>query len=294
MPGGPQLGVAGAHREARLARRRGCGGRRGAAGGGGPSAIADAAQVAARRAVAAAAARRRRGRAAPAAAAAGGARPRRSRPGALITAQRHLARVPAAPQQRHRARAGARSAPQRAARARQVEAPPARGAGEQRRRQRGVAERRVAAGARGRGRPAAVPSTFATTSSTPRTAIARSVPGATSPAASSGSHAGAAAAPRPPARSDRAAARATRLRGLRRTPSTSRPEQVGRGLLERLLDRQLERRRRGRAAVAVALEAQPRDAVLEPQQLDVAAVGLHVRAHAGERLLAPASRASTG
>ena len=62
-------------------------------------------------------------------------------------------------------------------------------------------------------------------------------------------------------------------------------EQVGRGLLERLLDRELERRRRGRAAVAVADEAQVRDAVLEPQQLDVAAVRLHVRPHARERLL---------
>ena len=34
-----------------------------------------------------------------------------------------------------------------------------------------------------------------------------------------------------------------------------------------------------------ALEPQPRDPVLDPQQLDVAAVGLHVRPHAVQRLL---------
>ena len=41
------------------------------------------------------------------------------------------------------------------------------------------------------------------------------------------------------------------------------PEQVGRRLLERLLDRQLERGRRRRAAVAAALQPQPRHAVLD-------------------------------
>ena len=39
--------------------------------------------------------------------------------------------------------------------------------------------------------------------------------------------------------------------------------------------------------MAVADEPQVRDPVLEPQQLDVAAVRLHVRAHARERLLHP-------
>ena len=39
--------------------------------------------------------------------------------------------------------------------------------------------------------------------------------------------------------------------------------------------------------MAVADEPQVRDPVLEPQQLDVASVRLHVRAHARERLLHP-------
>ena len=109
----------------------------------------------------------------------------------------------------------------------------------------------------------------------------RSSPGATSPAASSAIQVGVGAGA-PPSGIWICSSPGDGPTGLRlgATPSTSRPEQVGRGLVDRLLDRQLERRRRRRAAVAVADEAQPRDAVLEPEQLDVAAVGLHVRAHA--------------
>ena len=55
--------------------------------------------------------------------------------------------------------------------------------------------------------------------------------------------------------------------------------QIGGVLVQRLLDRELERRPRSGAAVAAALERQPRDAVLDAAQHDVAAVGLHVRAH---------------
>ena len=63
------------------------------------------------------------------------------------------------------------------------------------------------------------------------------------------------------------------------------PEQVGRRLLQRALDRQLHRALRRRAAAARSLQAQPRDPVLDPQQLHVAAVGVHVRAHAVQRRL---------
>ena len=41
------------------------------------------------------------------------------------------------------------------------------------------------------------------------------------------------------------------------------PGEVGRVLVQRLLDRQLERRARRGAAVAAALEREPRDAVLD-------------------------------
>ena len=78
------------------------------------------------------------------------------------------------------------------------------------------------------------------------------------------------------------------------TPSTSMPEQVRRGLLERLPDRQLERRGRRPARLAAALEAQLRDPVLDPEQLDVAAVRLHVRPHACRAPAAPAPRSAPG
>ncbi len=78
------------------------------------------------------------------------------------------------------------------------------------------------------------------------------------------------------------------------TPSTSSPSQVRRRLLQRLLDRQLERHRRGRAVRAAALQMDPGHAVLQRQQLDVAAVGLHVRAHASRAPAAPALRAAPG
>ena len=65
------------------------------------------------------------------------------------------------------------------------------------------------------------------------------------------------------------------------------PLEVRRGGLERLADPELERRRGRRAAAAVALEPDPRDAVLERDELDRAAVGLHVGPHALERLAHP-------
>ena len=55
-------------------------------------------------------------------------------------------------------------------------------------------------------------------------------------------------------------------------------------LVERLLDRQLERRLRGGAAAAASLELETGDPVDQREQLDVAAVRLHVRADAVERL----------
>ena len=55
-------------------------------------------------------------------------------------------------------------------------------------------------------------------------------------------------------------------------------------LVERLFDRQLERRARCRTAVAAALQNELRDPLLDPDQLDVATVGLHVRAHRVKRL----------
>ena len=63
--------------------------------------------------------------------------------------------------------------------------------------------------------------------------------------------------------------------------------EIGGLVLERLLDRELERRRRGGAAAAAALEPDARHAVLEPEQLDVPAVRLHVRAHPVERARHP-------
>ena len=74
-----------------------------------------------------------------------------------------------------------------------------------------------------------------------------------------------------------------RLRGGHRSLDHQALE-IGRRLLERRLDRQLERRGGGRAPVAAALEADPGDPVLDPEQLDVPAVRLHVRAHAVESL----------
>ena len=75
--------------------------------------------------------------------------------------------------------------------------------------------------------------------------------------------------------------------GLRRDALDLEALEVGRRLLERLLDRQLERHRRRRAVRAAAAQVDPRDPVLERQQLDVAAVGLHVRADRVERRLHP-------
>ena len=76
-------------------------------------------------------------------------------------------------------------------------------------------------------------------------------------------------------------------RRLRRDALDLEALEVGRRLLERLLDRELERHRRGRAVRAAAAQVDPRDPVLERQQLDVAAVGLHVRPHRVERVLHP-------
>ena len=141
----------------------------------------------------------------------------------------------------------------------------------------------------GRGRRGTVPSTFATTSSTPSSSSVRNVPGSIPAACSSRCQPGALAARHPACHRERLPHR------LRLGDALDlEAEQVRRGVVDRLLDRELERRGRGRAAVAVADQPQVRDPVLEPQQLDVAAVRLHVRAHARERLPAPASRAAPG
>ncbi len=65
------------------------------------------------------------------------------------------------------------------------------------------------------------------------------------------------------------------------------PEEVRRVLLQGGLDRVLHRRLRRPAAAARPAEPQLRDAVLDAEQLDVAAVGLHVRPHAVERVADP-------
>ena len=56
--------------------------------------------------------------------------------------------------------------------------------------------------------------------------------------------------------------------------------QIGRVLVQRLLDGELQRGLRRGTAAAASLQPQARDAVVETQQLDVAAVGLHVGPHA--------------
>ena len=127
-----------------------------------------------------------------------------------------------------------------------------------------------------------MPSTFATTQVDALERERAERPGAIAPASSSGSQPGAGGRLARTRRRSRAACAI----GLRLGDALDlEAEQVGRGLVERLLDRELERGRRGRAAVAVADQLEVRDAVLEPQQLHVAAVRLHVRAHARERLL---------
>ena len=70
--------------------------------------------------------------------------------------------------------------------------------------------------------------------------------------------------------------------------------EVGSVLVERLLDRQLERRRRRRAAVAAAREPDPRHAVLQRDQLDVAAVATPCRAGRSPAPRPPAPRARPG
>ena len=55
-------------------------------------------------------------------------------------------------------------------------------------------------------------------------------------------------------------------------------------LLQRRLDGVLHRRLRRPATAARPAQAQPRDAVGDAEQLDVAAVGLHVRPHGVQRL----------
>ena len=79
-------------------------------------------------------------------------------------------------------------------------------------------------------------------------------------------------------------ARAWRRRRRRDRALDHEALEVGRRGVERRLDRQLERRGRRRAALAAALEPDPRDPALDPEQLDVAAVRLHVRAHRVERV----------
>ena len=133
-----------------------------------------------------------------------------------------------------------------------------------------------------------VPSTLATISSAPRSDTVRSSPGATSPARSSAIHVGVGAGP--PlgiwiwsSPGDGAIPRA----GAAATPSTSRPARSGAASSSASLI----------ASSSVAAEAgHPSQCPTrrrwatpscEPEQLDVAAMGLHVRTHRGERLAHP-------
>ena len=149
-----------------------------------------------------------------------------------------------------------------------------------------------------------VPSTFATSSGVPATATGDQVPSREVGHRRTSNHEGAIAAGRAghhdrqlhagqPARGGhhRQAGAAHRLR---RDALDLEPLEIGRRLLERLLDRQLERHRRRRAVRAAAPQVDPRDPVLQRQQLDVAAVGLHVRPHGVERRLHPVPRAGPG
>ena len=71
-------------------------------------------------------------------------------------------------------------------------------------------------------------------------------------------------------------------------PSHLEPGEVRGVLLQRLLDRQLQRRPRGGATVAAALKREARDAVIECRAAATfAAVGLHVGPHRVQRLQHP-------
>ena len=135
-------------------------------------------------------------------------------------------------------------------------------------------ERLAAARAARRGRRAACPPTLATTSATPSTSRLRQRP---RPSVVD-------AVERRPRRRGSASPHRPSGSGRRRAARGSthaldlEPVEVGRRLLERLLDRQLERRGRRRAAVAAALAGAAARRRPRPEQLDVAAVRLHVRA----------------
>ena len=167
--------------------------------------------------------------------------------------QRHLHLRPARAEQRHRLELGLLRA-QRAPGARQVEAAPAARAGEDLAAQRRVAEAGAAAGAGAAVGQQRARRRWRRSARRRAASRVRSSPGATSPARSSAIHVGVGAGPPPlgiwicsspgdgpmPAR---------RRRG---DALDLEAGEVGRGLVDRLLDRQLERRGRRRAALAVA------------------------------------------
>ena len=79
--------------------------------------------------------------------------------------------------------------------------------------------------------------------------------------------------------------RQRQTRHLRRDPLDLEALEIGCRVLERLLDRELKRDRRGRAVRAASLQPDPRDPVVERQQLDVSSVRVHVRPHRVKRAL---------
>ena len=167
--------------------------------------------------------------------------------------------------------------------ARQEEAALAPGAGEHALAELAARQRRAAAAQRS-WKASSSPSTWATTSASPSSspAAARRPPG--------------------PRRRRAAASRTLAGRGLGRLGAVRHRQRdprhlrlhralhlhagkVGGGLLERLLDRQLERRGGRATPVAAARQAQMGHPVLDAEQLDAPSVRLHVRPHLVERLL---------
>ncbi len=73
--------------------------------------------------------------------------------------------------------------------------------------------------------------------------------------------------------------------GRRAHPLHLDPGELGRGLVQRLLDRRLHGELRRRAPLAAARQAQADHVVLDAEQLDVALVPVHDRSHRLQRLL---------
>ena len=208
--------------------------------------------------------------------------PRRARAAGSIPRHRH-ADPPVVAQQRHRRDLQRSSSGERPARRSSKRRSHEGQVSMPRRRHRGGVEARRGTSRTRCGRRAGCRRTLATSRSAPATVTAPSCPAP-------------ARRPRGPSRRPARPRTAVRTRSDRQLEPPGRGAgslhaldlealEVGRRLLERLLDRQLERRLRRRAALAVPDQPHPGHAVLDADQLDVAAVRLHVRPHALERLL---------